>query len=197
MSFRGTRFLVFALFSVACARSSKEAGAPGQPAADESVLASEQAPAATPAPPPAAPEEAPASTRDKDEDRESALRDAVSDFDRARLELSQLIGRDLGQPPEPSAPAAGAAASPKKEAPPSRRAPADTAASHAEGEDSKARALKKGDDGCVNVCRAFESLSRSAAAVCRLDDGERCKKASAVVAVARDDTSVKACACKK
>jgi hypothetical protein len=183
---------------MACARSSKEAGAPAGPeAALSDSEEQESAPPAAPAPAATPPGEAPASTKEKDENRELTLSEAISEFDRARLELSQLIGRDLGQPPEPASPSAGAAA-PQREPARSSRAPAtDKAASRAEGDDSKARPLKKGDDGCVNVCRAFESLTRSAAAVCRLDEGERCKKANTVVAVARDDAGVKACACKK
>jgi hypothetical protein len=195
MKLRGRDLVVFALLSMACARSSKDAGAPAAP--ETAVYDTEEQESAPPAPAATPPEEAPASTKEKDENRELTLSEAVSEFDRARLELSQLICRDLGQPPEPASPSAGAAA-PQKEPARSSRAPApDKAASRAEGEDSKARPLKKGDDGCVNVCRAFESLTRSAAAVCRLDDGERCKKANTVVAVARDDAGVKACACKK
>src|SRR6185503_6471741 len=194
MSARGRCFLVFALLSIACGRASKEASAPaGQPGAemqdDQESATPSPAPAATPA------EEAPSSaSKEKDENRELTLSEAVSEFDRARIELSQLLGRELGQAPEPTAPSAGASA-PARE-PPRSRAPADKAASRAEGEDSKAKPLKKGDDGCVNVCRAFESLTRSAAAVCRLDEGDRCKKANTVVAVAQGDAGVKACACK-
>jgi hypothetical protein len=116
---------------------------------------------------------------------------AVAEFDRARLELSELIGHDLGQATA-SPPPASAAGAPRAA---ETRAPADKASSRAEAE--KAKPLKKGDDGCINVCRAFESLTRSAAAVCRLDDGERCRRANSVVSVAQDDAGVKACACKK
>jgi hypothetical protein len=149
------------------------------------------------APSPAPADEAPSSTKEKDENREATLAQAIDEFDRARLELSQLLGRDLGQQQAPATPSAGAGPPSKEPARSSRAPAADKPASRAEGEDSKARPLKKGDDGCVNVCRAFESLSRSAAAVCRLDDGERCRRANAVVVVAQDDAGVKACACKK
>jgi hypothetical protein len=155
---------------------------------------------APPAPPPAP--GAPSSTEDEAK-KDQSLLDAVQEFDRHRLELSQLIGRDLGgadleeaRPPEPTSPTGGAAPAPR-EAPRSSRAPADKAANRAEG-DSKAKPLKKGDDGCVNVCRALDSLTRSAAAVCRLDGGaERCRRANTVVSVALDEPGVKACACKR
>jgi hypothetical protein len=138
-------------------------------------------------------EEAPSSTGPKDDEHAQTLSQAIGEFDRARLELSQLLGRDFGEARESSAPSAAGAPAP--DAPKSRSA--DKASSRAEGEDSRARPLKKGDDGCVNVCRAFDSLTRSATAVCRLDEGERCRKANAVVAVAQDDAGVRACACKK
>jgi hypothetical protein len=189
MSPRGRGLLVFALLSIGCA-STRKAEAPGEPGA---ALESQE-----PAPPPAAPapaEESPSST--KDEGGDLSLDQAIADFDRARLELSQLLGRDIGPVAESSAPTAGAAQAERAPAPTSApRAPADKA-SRAESEAPKAKPLKKGDDGCVNVCRAFESLQRSAAAVCRLDDGERCRKANSVVSVAQDDAGVKACACKK
>jgi hypothetical protein len=169
---------------------SKEAAAPAEAGAPEAQTAAE-APPPTAAPAPA--DEAPSSTMEKDDARGQSLSDAISEFDRARLELSQLIGRDLGEARESSTPAGAGAPAP--EAPKSRAA--DKATNRAEGEDSRARPLKKGDDGCVNVCRAFDSLTRSAAAVCRLEEGERCRKANAVVTVAGDDAGVRACACKK
>jgi hypothetical protein len=191
MSPRGRRLLVFALFSMGCGRgSSKEAAAPTESGGD-AALAAEQEPGApapaTPAPAPA--DEAPSSTNE-----EGSVEQAVADFDRARLELSQLLGRDLGTVTESSARAGDGAT---QAAPPASRAPAADKASRAEAEAPKAKPLKKGDDGCTNVCRAFESLARSAAAVCRLDDGERCRRANAVVSVAQDDAGVKACACKR
>ena len=187
MSPRGRRLLVFALFSIGCA-STRKAEAPGEPGA-----AQESAP-----PPAAAPAEAPAEealSSTKDEGGEHSLDEAIADFDRARVELSQLLGRDIGPVAESSVPATAGAA--QAERAPAPSAPAADKASRAEREAPKAKPLKKGDDGCANVCRAFESLQRSAAAVCRLDDGERCRKANSVVSVARDDAGVKACACKK
>ena len=192
--------LLFGLFSVACGASAPKRDA-GQPGAEgPQVAAAEEAAAeegeAQPAPPPAP--GAPSSTSDETK-KDQSLLDAVQEFDRHRLELSQLIGRDLEEaaPAEPTSPSAGAAPAPK-EAPRTSRAPAaDKAASRAE-KDSKAKPLKKGDDGCVNVCRALDSLTRSAAAVCRLDGGaERCRRANSVVSVALDDPGVKACACKR
>jgi len=191
MSPRGRGLLVFALFSIGCGRgSSKEAAAPSESSSD-TALDPEQAPGVPPpaAPAPAPAEEAPSSTKD-----EGSLEQAVADFDRARLELSQLLGHDIGTMAE-SSERSGAGAS--QAAPPPSRAPATDKASRAEAEAPKAKPLKKGDDGCVNVCRAFDSLTRSAAAVCRLDDGERCRRANVVVSVAQDDAGVKACACKK
>jgi hypothetical protein len=190
MSPRGRRLLIFVLLSIGCAKSSKEAEAPAEPGVDADYA--EQAPgaprpAAVAAPAPA--EEAPSSTKDEGA---LSLDQAVADFDRARLELSHLLGRDIGPVAESSTRSGAGAA----QAEPAPRAPA-TEKSRAESEAPKAKPLKKGDDGCANVCRAFESLSRSAAAVCRLDDGERCRKANAVVSVAQDDAGVRACACKK
>ena len=171
---------------------SKEASAPGQPGAGAATQA-ESAP-----PPPAAPapsEESAYSMKDQDESGPSTLSQALSEFDRARLELSQLLGRELA-PIEIAAGSATAGAprdAPKSQAP----AAAESSRSRAESEDRNAEPAKKADGGCVTVCRAFDSLTRSAAAVCRLDEGERCRKANSVVAVARDDAGVKACACKR
>jgi hypothetical protein len=199
MSDWGKGLLVFALFSMACGRQQAPEARAGEPPAESEAAAEEGASPmsqATPAAPAA--DEAPSSTRGEDDDRATSLGQAIEEFDRARLELSQLLGRDIGPAPEPSpppapaaAPAAGAAQAPR-DAPKSRAA--DKASSAREAE---AKPLKKGDDGCVNVCRAFDSLTRSAAAVCRLDEGERCRKANQVVAVAKDDAGVRACACKK
>jgi hypothetical protein len=134
--------------------------------------------------------------KDQDESGPETLSQAVSDFDRARLELSRLIGRELA--PIEIAAGSAAAGAPPRDAPKSA-APvaAESSRSRAESEDRKAEPAKKADDGCVTVCRAFDSLTRSAAAVCRLDEGERCRKANSVVTVARDDAGVRACACKK
>jgi hypothetical protein len=195
MSAWGKGLLVFALLSTACAR--KPEARAGEPETTSGYVAEQDSlPTQQPSPPPPAPaEEAPSSTKSEDESRADSLSRAIDEFDRARLELSQLLGRDIGPAPEaaaPAAPAAGAAPAPKDA--PRSRASADKAASQREAE---AKPLKKGDDGCVNVCRAFDSLTRSAAAVCRLDEGERCRKANQVVAVAKDDAGVRACACKK
>jgi hypothetical protein len=194
----GRGALLFGLFSVACGGSAPKREA-AQPAADGPQIVSAQEAEAPAAAPPAP--GSPSSTADEAK-KDQSLLDAVEEFDRHRLELSQLIGRDLGgrdleeaRPAEPSSPSAGAAPSPR-EAPRASR-PADKAASRAEG-DSKAKPQKKGDDGCVNICRALDSLTRSAAAVCRLDGGaERCRRANSVVSVAQDEPGVKACACKR
>jgi hypothetical protein len=156
------------------------------------------------APAPAPAPEAPTTTTGEGASKDESLLDAVKEFDRHRLELSALIGREVGgdlsrdldeaRPAEPAAPSAGAA-------PPTDAAPRTRAAekaTRAEAEESKAKPLKKGDDGCVNVCRALDSLTRSAAAVCRLDGGaERCRRANAVVSVAQEEPGVRACACKR
>ncbi|HEX6275346.1 MAG TPA: hypothetical protein VFZ53_20035 [Polyangiaceae bacterium] len=170
--------------------AAKESAAPkqaGDAQAEHAAEPSSFAAAPTPG------DEAPSSTAQKDDERAQTLSQAIGEFDRARLELSELLGRDFGDAQESAAPPAAGAPAPG--APKNRSA--DKASSRAEGEASRARPLKKGDDGCVNVCRAFDSLARSAAAVCRLDDGERCRKANGVVSVAQDDAGVKACACKK
>ena len=193
MTTRGLGLLVFALFSIGCGTASRKAEAPGEPSA--ALESAEPPPAAAPAPA----DEAPSST--KDEGGDLSLDQAIADFDRARVELSRLLGRDIGPVAESSAPSGAGAAqaerAPAPAAPVTSRAPAADKASRAESEAPKAKPLKKGDDGCANVCRAFESLQRSAAAVCRLDDGERCRKANSVVSVAQDDAGVRACACKR
>jgi len=186
MAPRGRSVAFLAVLSVACGSGAARESAPpkqAEHAAEPSSVAAAPAPA----------DEAPSSTAQKDDERAQTLSQAVVEFDRARLELSELLGRDFGDAQESSAPPAAGAPAP--EAPKSRSA--DKASSRAEGEAARARPLKKGDDGCVNVCRAFDSLARSAAAVCRLDEGERCRKANGVVSVAQDDAGVKACACKK
>jgi hypothetical protein len=133
----------------------------------------------------------PSSTKDESD----ALGQAIAEFDRARIELSQLLGRDLGPERErDQAPPSGAGAQRSAPAPAAAPPPADKAAS---SRAEAAKPMKKGDSGCVNVCRAYDSLTRSAAAVCRLDEGDRCRRANEVVAVAQGDAGVKACACKK
>jgi len=134
--------------------------------------------------------------KDQDESGPETLSQAVSDFDRARLELSRLIGRELA-PIEIAAGSATAGAPPRDAPKSSAPVAAESSRSRADSEERNAAPAKKADDGCVTVCRAFDSLTRSAAAVCRLDEGERCRKANSVVAVARDDAGVRACACKK
>jgi hypothetical protein len=151
----------------------------------------EAAPA--PAPPPAAESEEGVSST-KDEDHASSIEAAIAEFDRARLELSGLLGRELGGAEASRAPAAGAAA---PEPARSQDAAPAKPSSRAAPRDDKAAAEKKSENGCVNVCRALDSLTRSAAAVCRLDEGDRCKKASSVVSSAQGDPSVKACGCKR
>ncbi|HEX5101858.1 MAG TPA: hypothetical protein VFV94_20255 [Polyangiaceae bacterium] len=156
----------------------------------------EQAPA--PAPPPAAESEAGLSSA-KDEDRASSIEAAIAEFDRARMELSGLIGREIGgAQAAATAPAAGAAPTPAAPEPArAQEAAPSKPSSRAAPRDDKATAEKKSENGCVNVCRALDSLTRSAAAVCRLDEGDRCKKASSVVTSAQGDPSVKACGCKR
>jgi hypothetical protein len=150
--------------------------------------------AKAPAPPPES-EEGLSST--KDEDRASSIEAAIAEFDRARLELSGLIGRELGgAETTPRAPAAGAAPAAAEPVRSQESAPARPS-SRAAPRDDKAAAEKKSDNGCANVCRALDSLTRSAAAVCRLDEGDRCKKANSVVSSAQGDPSVKACGCKR
>lgn len=197
MALRGRAFLIFALLSVACGRASKEATAPSQAEAGD-ALADKEAPAEASSPAPAPVTGNPSSTKDVEEGEGDSLSQAVSEFDRARRELSQLLGRDL-EPPQAIAQESTAAGAPARDAPKSRSAPEDKAPSRAEAPAAapKPQPLKKGEDGCVNVCRAFDSLARSAAAVCRLDEGERCRKANSVVSVAKSDASVIACACKK
>jgi hypothetical protein len=190
----GRGALLFALFSVACGGSAPTREA-AQPAAEAPQTVAAQESDAPPAP------GTPSSTGDEAR-KDQSLLDAVEEFDRHRLELSQLLGRDLGgrdleeeRAPEPSSPSAGAAPAPREA---TRSRPADKAPGRAEGDDSKAKPLKKGDGGCVNICRALDSLTRSAAAVCRLDGGaERCRRANSVVSVAQDEPGVKACACKR
>jgi hypothetical protein len=193
MAARGRAFLILALLSAACARSSKESSAPSRAEAGPASLADQDKEAPADAPAPAAPAaEQAGSTKDAEASGGDPLSRAVTDFDRARRELSELLGRDLEQPvvvAEQARPSSAPAAA----APRSRSAADDKAP--ARDEAPKAKPQKKAEDGCVNICRAFDSLSRSAAAVCRLDDGERCRRANGVVAVARDDAGVRACAC--
>src|SRR5687768_18076886 len=120
----GRSALLFGLFSVACARSAAPREA-AQPAGEGPQVVSAAEGEAPPAPPPAP--GAPSSTEDEAK-KDQSLLDAVQEFDRHRLELSQLIGRDLGgadleeaRPPEPTSPTGGAAPAPR-EAPRSSRA---------------------------------------------------------------------------
>src|SRR6188472_556404 len=101
----GRALLVYGLFCPACgAARTTEAPPPGEPAG---TMDKEAAPA--PAPPPAAESEEGVSST-KDEDHASSIEAAIAEFDRARLELSGLLGRELGGAEASRAPAAGAAA---------------------------------------------------------------------------------------
>jgi hypothetical protein len=111
------------------------------------------------------------------EEAEAALARA-----KAELETALLTDRDKAKGGE-GAPATGA---------PARRRPA-----RAEESEAKSAQAQKTVSPCANACRAFASLERAAAAVCRLagDANERCSRARRVVADSEE--RVTTCRCQR
>jgi hypothetical protein len=114
---------------------------------------------------------------------------AQAELERAEDELELVLGPAPSAAPAPAAPAAGEA--------PATAAPRRSRAAGAPEDDaSKPKADKKaGETSCQTACRAFQSLGRAAASICRLagDGDERCEHARSVVA--RAERRVAACGC--
>lgn len=192
-----TLVLVFA----GCATSSEQRSAPeaAPPAA---------APAAAPPPPTtlAAPKSA-----DKADDVDFAtLEEAEAALERARVDLNRLAL--LEQPggfaeapaaaPSPAAPsrASRGASGANDEARPEKkvgRAREAKPAPHAESEAPAEGAASKGENTCDTGCKAFASLMRAKAAVCRLDSpgGSRCSRAEDIAREA--EGRVRSCGCQQ
>lgn len=147
--------------------------------------------------------EAPSSL-DAEDDAKGAvetLEQAEAELEQARAELAQLA---IGTP-APAAPAAGAAPSPAPpgtenkaysadEAGPASRA--SRAPKRAEPtEQAEAESALDRDDGCQTTCKAYSSLLRAKAAVCRLDvpNGARCARAETIAQEA--SAQVRGCQC--
>ena len=176
----------------ACGRAPEAA----QPASTEADAPAESAPGAYASPPPPAGQALPASPAPAEElapkkgaESNDALRDDASELDtleeaeaalaRARAELETAwVGQSRARGEGSRAPAAAPA--------PARRA-AD--------KEEKAASGAKPQPPCVHACRAFASLERAAAAVCRLagDGNERCSRARQVVADSRARITVCSC----
>lgn len=173
----------------ACAR--RQEAEPATPAAPAAQPGYGQPPA-----PPGEPPETPSSTGPepgtasekaklpaKDEEELTSLAQAEALLEKARAELG-LPGAD-GKPAD-----ASEAKSDKKGA--SKPAPAPKASAAPTG---GAAPLAQGTERCVNACKAFASLKRAAAAVCRLagDSNARCKRAQAIVQ--ESEARVAVCKC--
>ena len=169
MRARVTSLVVFALLVVGCGGSA--AKAPAAPERQQEAPAPGSGPPAPP--PPAADAPAPqplpqgASAEEVVDDRERSVRDAVAEVERAAGELKQAMGHGFGEASEPGA-----------------------------RDSSKAKPLGSSEEKCASVCRAFESLVRSAAGVCRLEQGERCRRVNTIVGIARDEPAVRSCGCR-
>lgn len=193
----GKLFLNLAAIGViACGRASSPT--PSTPGGEQRPDSLEQvapaaapapAPEAAPAPPaPAAASEAnePVEANDRERSataamsapREDDLQSAQAELERARVELNQALAARAPGAHAPKPSSGGAAAS---------RGAADEAPAKAE--------KKSEGSSCSMACRAFSSLDRAAAAVCRITgekDG-RCSHAHAVVADAKKRVAVCPC----
>lgn len=157
---------------------------------------------APPAPAAAAPSEPGSQSED------SELTRAEVELEKARAELDRsLASRFAAAPPPPvsteaapakaerprNSPAPKSAEEAAGAAPRSRReqAPSDAAAPSAEAEGAE----KKAENVCERSCKAFASLERAKAAICRLDSptGQRCSRAEGIVREAQ--LRVASCAC--
>ena len=185
----------------ACATSSETRNAPA--AAPASA-------APTPAAP--APEAAPKSAVAFDDSNFATIEEAEAALERARADLDRLALLERGAPGAVAEAPAAAAAPPPPARATSGAGASDTA--HADKKEGRARAAKpkgsleaeapaeqaapqKSESPCETGCKAFASLMRAKAAVCRLDTpgGTRCTRAEDI---ARDaEVRVRSCACQQ
>lgn len=112
----------------------------------------------------------------------ATLEQAEAALARAKAELETALVTDKAKGGE-GAPATGG--------------PARRRAGRAEESEAKASPAAKAVSPCINACRAFASLERAAAAVCRLagDANERCSRARRVLADSGE--RVTACRCQR
>lgn len=181
----------------ACATSSETRNAPAA------------APASASPAPAAAPEEgAPSSARFDDADF-ATLEEAEAALERARADLDRLALLDrtpgvaaeapAAAPPSPSRAGSGASGdlsyADKKKGERARAAKATAESKAAEQADEEAPA--KTEDPCETGCKAFASLLRAKAAVCRLDTpgGARCNRAEDIAREAQG--RVRSCSCQQ
>lgn len=168
------------------------------------------APAVAPAPPPAS-LAAPKSADKADDADFTTLEEAEAALERARVDLNRLalLERPGGfaeapaAAPAPAAPSrasrgAGAAndeaARPEKKVGRAREAKPSV---QAESEAPAEGAAAKGENACDTGCKAFASLMRAKAAVCRLDSpgGARCSRAEDIAREA--EGRVRSCGCQQ
>lgn len=121
------------------------------------------------------------------------LADAEALLERSRANLNRLA---LNSAPPPASLSAGAAAPAQQAAPspppaPKAAAPRDEARSADKAEAEAPRA--KEVSACETACKAFSSLSRASAAICRLDTdgGKRCERARQI----QQDASQRVASC--
>lgn len=190
-----------ALVLVGCATSSETRNAPeAAPASATSPL-----PSSEPAPAPAAPAAGNPSGKADDADF-ATLAEAEAALDRAHAELNRVAMLDRGPRDFATAPAAAAPPAPKARAKrgtesageesreESRAQKAGRAAAKPPPLESRADA-EAAADPCEVGCKAFASLMRAKAAVCRLDTpgGTRCSRAENIAREA--EVRVRSCGC--
>jgi hypothetical protein len=125
------------------------------------------------------------------------LDQAEAELERAQQELDRVVlaePRRNAQPPPASAPASGAGAAAEKKAERAAPAPRAQAAPTPEA-DSAASAPAGAPAGCETACKAYASLLRAKAAVCRLDEpgGPHCARAEQIAERAK--ARVASCSC--
>ena len=167
------------------------------------------APAVAPAPPPAS-LAAPKSADKADDADFATLEEAEAALERARVDLNRLALLDRpggfaeapAAAPVPAAPSkasrgAGAANDEARAEKKVARAREAKPSAHAESEAPAEGAAAKGENACDTGCKAFASLMRAKAAVCRLDSpgGARCSRAEDIAREA--EGRVRSCGCQQ
>lgn len=191
---------LLATLIAACATSSETRNAPAS------------APASAAAPEPAAPKPEAPSTAQFDDTDFATLEEAEAALERARADLDRLALLD--RTPGVAAEAPAAAPAPPAASRAGSGGPGDTARSDKKAERARASKGKpaaeaeakeqadedapaKTEDPCETGCKAFASLLRAKAAVCRLDTpgGARCTRAEDIARGAQ--SRVRSCACQQ
>jgi hypothetical protein len=139
---------------------------------------------------------APTSLQTQGEREPETLAEAEQLLEQARADLNRLALAEPEAAPGSAAASAGAPARAAAAPAPAPEPPREQKRAEKSAAD-EAPTTSKEEGSCETACRAFSSLERASAAVCRLDspNGQRCARARQI----REDASrrVASCACSK